>query len=502
MAMEEADRLRLEEFLEEMKEYRARHTELITVYIPKGYDVNLITKQLESEKSTASNIKSTATRKNVADALDSLVRITKGMKQTPENGVCLFAGNVSKVEGQDDFLVEAFEPPDELNVRLYRCDQTFVLEPLDEMLEIKELYGLVVLDRKEATIGLLVGKKIKILQKFDSFVPGKTTKGGQCLDENMIVETNKGHKKIVDVKIGDQIQAVDISSKKIIFTKCINKWVKEKDKYFEIELDDCWYILSSEDHTFFKENNGEIVEVLAKDLSPHDFLLTVYNGKELSPIEIKDIKIFDKNLNMVDLETESGNFLANGILVHNSSARYGRIRENIAKEFFRKIADVLKREFFHMENLKGILVGGPGPAKEDFLKEGNLVTALNEKILGIKDLGYADEHGIDLLVESSGDILKDQEIFKEIKLIEEFFNMLGKNKDKTAYGIEEVKKALDFGAVDKLLLSKNLKKNEIRTFSKSALETGVKVELISMDTEEGRQFWNLGGVGGILRFKI
>ena len=106
------------------------------------------------------------------------------------------------------------------------------------------------------------------------------------------------------------------------------------------------------------------------------------------------------------------------------------------------------------------------------------------------------------MVESSGDILKDQEIYKEIKIVEEFFNMLGKEKDKTAYGIDEVKKALGFGAVDKLLLSKNLKKSEIRFFQKTALETGVKVELISIDTEEGRQFWNLGGVGGILRYKI
>ena len=84
--MEESERLRLEEFLEEMKNHRARHTELITVYVPKGFDINLITKQLESERSTAANIKSTTTRKDVQDALESLIRITKGMKQTPKNG--------------------------------------------------------------------------------------------------------------------------------------------------------------------------------------------------------------------------------------------------------------------------------------------------------------------------------------------------------------------------------------------------------------------------------
>src|SRR3990167_7340297 len=139
--MDEKQREDLEEFYNIMKGYKARHTELITVYVPAGFDINLITKQLESEKSTASNIKSTSTRKNVQEALESLIRVTKGMKQTPKNGVGLFAGNVSKIEGQSDFIVEIFEPPEELGVRLYRCDQTFVLDPLEEMLEVKELYG-------------------------------------------------------------------------------------------------------------------------------------------------------------------------------------------------------------------------------------------------------------------------------------------------------------------------------------------------------------------------
>ncbi len=354
----------LEEFIEEMKENKARHTELITVYVPAGFSINLITKQLESEKSTATNIKGTTTRKNVQDALESLIRVTKGMKKTPKNGVALFSGNVSKVEGQDNFITEAFEPPEELNVRLYRCDQIFVLEPLEEMLEIKELYGLVVIDRKEAALGLLIGKKIKILQKFDSFIPGKTHKGGQ------------------------------------------------------------------------------------------------------------------------------------------SAQRFGRIREGIAKEFFRKVAEAMKKQFFNMENLQGILVGGPGPTKEDFLKEGNLVTALQEKVLGVKDIGYADEHGLDLLVETSRDILAEQEITYEKKLLERFFDMLGKQKDKTAYGVKEVEKALSFGAVDTILLSKKLKKADIKKFEKKAGETGVKVELVSVDTEEGQQFWNLSGVGGMLRFKI
>ncbi len=362
--MDSKERDRLAEFVERMKDYRARHTELISVLVPAGFDINLITKQLESERSTASNIKSTGTRKNVQDALESLIRICKGMRNAPANGLVLYSGNVSSTEGQSDFITEQFEPPEELGARLYRCDQTFVVEPLEEMLEVKEIYGLVVIDRKEAAIGLLIGKKIKLIQHFDSFVPGKTTKGGQ------------------------------------------------------------------------------------------------------------------------------------------SAARYGRIRDGLAKEFFRKIAEEVKMEFYGLKNLKGILVGGPGPTKEDFLKEGNLITALSDLVLGVKDIGYADEHGLELLVECSDDLLAEQEIIKEKNLMEKFFNMLGKEKDKTAYEKEPVMKALEYGAVDKLLLSKKLKKSEIKEFETRANETGVDIEMVSVETEEGQQFWNLSGIGAMLRFKV
>jgi len=204
----------------------------------------------------------------------------------------------------------------------------------------------------------------------------------------------------------------------------------------------------------------------------------------------------------IDIETKNHNFIANGLIVHNSAARFSRIRDNIGKEFFRKVAETMKKEFFNLENLKGIILGGPGPAKEDFLKEGQLITAVEEKIIGVKDIGYADEHGIDLLVEGSGDLLAEQEITHEKKILERFFNMLGKEKDKTAYKEKPVEKALDYGAVDILLLSKKLKKSDLKKFEKKAIDTSVKVELISVETEEGQQFWNLSGIGAMLRFKI
>jgi len=169
----------LEEIVNELEKHRGKHTELITVLVPAGYDVNSVQRQLEGEKSTAKNIKSTTTRNNVLDALDKIVRYLKGLKQTPENGLAVFCGNVSQTEGQQDLQLWDVEPPLPLKTRTYRCDKEFVLEPLREMLEVDEVFGLLVMDRKEATIGLLEGKRIEILQKMTSGVPSKVRAGGQ-----------------------------------------------------------------------------------------------------------------------------------------------------------------------------------------------------------------------------------------------------------------------------------------------------------------------------------
>src|SRR3989344_206387 len=181
MDKKEKQRQELEERVELLGGIRGRHTELVTVLIPAGQNLNLVVKQLDAEKSTAANIKSKATRQNVIDALETIIRNLKAYKATPENGLAVFAGNISEKEGTQDLQIWLNEPPLPLKTRLYRCDQTFVLDPLKEMLSVQEVYGLLVIDRKEATIGLLEGKQIKVLRRLTSGVPGKVRAGGQCL---------------------------------------------------------------------------------------------------------------------------------------------------------------------------------------------------------------------------------------------------------------------------------------------------------------------------------
>ena len=161
--MDDKEKLKLEEEIEELEAVKGRHTELVTVMIPAGFNMHPVLKQLEAEKSTAANIKSKQTRTAVIESLEKIIRELRAIGKTPTNGIALFAGNVSKKEGDSEIGFWAIEPPKPLKTRMYRCDKEFILEPLIEMTEVTEVFGLLVMDRKEATIGILEGKSVEVL---------------------------------------------------------------------------------------------------------------------------------------------------------------------------------------------------------------------------------------------------------------------------------------------------------------------------------------------------
>ena len=179
MALTAAEKLQLKKLVKELKGHRAPHTEFVTVYIPAGYEITKIIQHLAEEQGTASNIKSAVTRKNVQGALEKMIQHLRNFKKTPEHGLAVFAGNIAAGEGKQDFKSWSIEPPVALNTRIYRCDKAFMTDLLEEMITEKNVYGLVVLDRRDAAIALLKGKTIIPLQKTHSEVPGKTKAGGQ-----------------------------------------------------------------------------------------------------------------------------------------------------------------------------------------------------------------------------------------------------------------------------------------------------------------------------------
>lgn len=164
--------------LEELEKYRGRGTELITLYIPPDKNIADISNQLRSELSQASNIKSKQTRTNVQAGIEAILNRIKHFRKPPENGMVIISGVVN-INGKEKHITEIIEPPEPVPLYKYHCDSKFYLEPLKEMLVEKKLYGLIVIDRREATIGLLKGKRIEVLDWDTSMVPGKHRQGGQ-----------------------------------------------------------------------------------------------------------------------------------------------------------------------------------------------------------------------------------------------------------------------------------------------------------------------------------
>ncbi|MBN2422628.1 helix-turn-helix domain-containing protein [Candidatus Woesearchaeota archaeon] len=274
--MDSKQRRELLKFIHELRDFKGRHTSLVSVYIPAGYDLNKILNHLSQEQGTATNIKDSTTRKNVIDALERMIQHLRLYTRTPEHGLAVFSGNIAEREGQQDLQVWSIEPPEPLKFRLYRCDKTFILDALSEMAEKKDTYGLVVMDRRDARIALLKGKSIIPLDKTSSAVPGKFKAGGQCCIKDTSVQLSDGSlPKIEIVHNPNIVSSVMIKNNLSIQESNItDKWNKKKNQIYKIVTKSPRLELqSSKDHVFFVVTSSGINEIPAKELKEGDFLI-------------------------------------------------------------------------------------------------------------------------------------------------------------------------------------------------------------------------------------
>ncbi len=392
--------------LEEVRKLTGRGTELISLYVPPSRQISDVANYLRGEYSQSSNIKSASTRKNVQSAISSILSRLKNFKQPPENGLVFFVGHRSIGADQTDMVQFVLEPPDPVPTFIYRCDSKFFTEPIEAMLETKETYGLIVIDRSEATIGLLHGKRIMPVKNMQSLVPSKHGRGGQ------------------------------------------------------------------------------------------------------------------------------------------SARRFERLIEIAAHEYYKKVADVANEAFLSRPDLKGILVGGPGPTKDYFVKSEYLHYELQKKIIDTFDVGYTDEYGLKELVEKAREALRDLDLMREKNIMQRLFEEIRKAEGGlSVYGEDQVKSALMIGAVDTLIISEDLRRVKLKVkcpndgsvkvvlakdsteeikcdkcgtimhveevddlvadMAKMADANNTKVEFISGESEEGGLLMKaFGGVAGVLRFRV
>ena len=395
--------------LKELENKKGRGTELVSVYIPPDKQISDVRKQMVDEIGQSSNIKSKQTRKNVQSAIEVIIQRLKLFPKPPEKGLVMFVGMIPKGgPGTEKMETYVFQPPEPVQTYIYHCDNQFFVDPLKQIIEYKEVYGVVVLDRKESTIATLRGKRIDIIKHLTSGVPGKHKAGGQ------------------------------------------------------------------------------------------------------------------------------------------SQRRFDRVIELAAHEFLKRIGRHVDEAFLPLKDeLKGVLIGGPGHTKNDFVDGDYIHYEIHDKIINIVDTSYTGDFGIREVIDESMDTLAEMDIIKEKKLMKRFLHGLISENGLSTYGEEEVRRNLQMGAIETLLLSENLKSkrqtytcpacntievittrqhqappekrcpkcNEIMKITKTqetteelielAEEVNTKVEIISIETEEGTQLDKaFGGIAGILRYRV
>src|SRR6266850_4034022 len=106
--------------LEELKKYKGRGTELISVYVPPGRNISDIMGRLRNEYAESGNIKSRVTRNHVLWAIESAMNKLKQYRQVPENGLIIFTGHRSSGADQYEQVSYVLEPPRKITVDTYR----------------------------------------------------------------------------------------------------------------------------------------------------------------------------------------------------------------------------------------------------------------------------------------------------------------------------------------------------------------------------------------------
>ncbi len=287
----------------------------------------------------------------------------------------------------------------------------------------------------------------------------------------------------------------------------------------------------------------EHLQEMLREKEAYGILLVDANNATIATLQGKHLNIVMQMHSGVTGKTRAGG---------QSARRYERLRDMQLNEYYTRVGGHADEVFLPMENLKGIILGGPGPTKYDFQKGGYLNYQLQNKIIDVVDTAYVEEQGVKEVVDKAPDIMKKVRYIEEKELMQKFLFEVGHDTGMITYGETEVRRLLQSGAVRTLLLSEDLdiyrvtikcgacnyeEQHTVKGKDMSAFEQGLTgkpcqacqapsytivdkkdivddladmaalantdVEVISGETEEGQMLRNaFGGIAAILRFKI
>lgn len=231
-----------------------------------------------------------------------------------------------------------------------------------------------------------------------------------------------------------------------------------------------------------------------------------------------------------------------------SARRFERLREMELGEYYHRVAHTTREYFIDIYPIKGLIVSGPGPTKENFIKEEYLEYRLQNMIIATLDTSYAGSEGVREAFARAQEVLSDYRMVEEKRLVEKLFHDIHASRGLATYGLNEIIDLLKRNVVDTVIITDdtNLRKidatckrcQNIQTeilerpkviqrmqellrspcpicksmdseaterdivdyLSLLTTDTGTKIEVISGITEHGAMLSSIGKVGAFLRY--
>jgi peptide chain release factor subunit 1 len=233
----------------------------------------------------------------------------------------------------------------------------------------------------------------------------------------------------------------------------------------------------------------------------------------------------------------------------SSQRRYERGRDMGLTYFFHRVGEYATRAFVENHVVTALVVGGPGPTKEDFVRGHFLHYELENVLLSVVDTQSAGREGVREVLERSSDVVRNMCAPDERLIVRRLREHMGKQDGFAVYGLDQVLGALKSGEVEVALvtdrtgvivvvvvckncgLSRVRKVDEVKkaeteremtlspcerckavgyeveekdivdVLEDAASQTDARVEVISSESEEKASLAALGGFAAILRYR-
>ena len=325
----------------------------------------------------------------------------------------------------------------------------------------------------------------------------------QIIDSNDIV---KG-KTIRKIKLGDGSDKKTKIIKKTIFIAISVKKI-EFHKYSNILRVSGKIIAGPDDiskgsHHTFNLEPGKIITIEKPKFLKYQIEKI---NEAIKPTKTKIlICVFDREESFFAISKKYGYELLSSI--QGEVAKKDQ-KITITKSFYKEIIKQLEA-YDKRYKPTNIVIASPAFWKEDLMKE--LINQDIKKKIVLANCSSVKQNAINEVLrrQEVQAVLKQDRIAKEVNLIEELLQEISKD-GKAVYGLRDTKKVAESGAIIKLLITDKFiqkKRQEERFFSIEKIMKQIDsmqgdIIIISSDHDAGKKLDGLGGIGGILRYKL